>query len=259
MKGSTVGRECTIDEVKKKGLNNVVLKDLNLAKEVQRSTGSKNTNDYGLHLGTRAKASLLSQLRQDVMFLSQCGVMDYSLLVGVVNMQSARKKHLEFPVARDSFRKEQETLLRGAPEVNKNILTIHDNRKTLLSSLLRRTSKHVATLCSYPVHAIAAPLLYLLQKLHTVTEVTLSTVLTLPLPYYGAGICGVNGGALSVLHGKRCSQRAVYYLGLIDFLQPWTLRKVMERELKSLIGYNKHAISCVNPNEYSARYTTISF
>ena len=113
---------------------------------------------------------------------------------------------------------------------------------------------HLTTLATLPLRVIAAPLLYVVKKLHSMGEITLSTVLTLPLPYYGAGICGVDAGALSVLHGKRLGRRAVYYIGLIDFLQPWTTRKILERELKGLLGYDKHAISCVDPKEYGARF-----
>jgi hypothetical protein len=254
IKGSTAGRESSTDELMEKGVQNVVMKDMNLANEVQRNRSSnKNLNQYGLNLGARAKASLLSQLRQDALFLSQCGVMDYSLLVGIVKMQNAR---LLFDLPWCHRSKGQHKAL-PMQNMDGSTLSIHDIKKETFSYLLRRTAKHVANLFSFPIHAIAAPLLYIVQKLHTATEVTLSTVLTLPLPYYGAGICGVDGGALSVLHGKRCGQRAVYYLGLIDFLQPWTFRKVIERELKGLMGYNKNAISCVDPNEYSARF--ISF
>jgi len=254
IKGSTAGRESSTEELMEKGVQNVVMKDMNLAKEVQRIRSiSKNFNQYGLNLGARAKASLLSQLRQDALFLSQCGVMDYSLLVGIVKMHNAR---LLFDLPRCHRSKGQHKAL-PIQNMDRSTLSIHDIKKETFSYLLRRTAKHVANLFSFPVHAIAAPLLYIVQKLQTAAEVTLSTVLTLPLPYYGAGICGVDGGALSVLHGKRCGQRAVYYLGLIDFLQPWTFRKVIEREVKGLMGYNKHAISCVDPNEYSARF--ISF
>jgi hypothetical protein len=43
-------------------------------------------------------------------------------------------------------------------------------------------------------------------------------------------------------------------MGLIDFLQPWTTRKVLERQWKSIIGYDTGAISCVDPEEYASRF-----
>jgi hypothetical protein len=81
-----------------------------------------------------------------------------------------------------------------------------------------------------------------------------SSVLTLPLPYYGAENPGVNGGVFSVVEGHRSGNRAIFFMGLIDFLQPWTTRKVLERRLKGVMGYDVHAISCVSPEEYASRF-----
>lgn len=74
------------------------------------------------------------------------------------------------------------------------------------------------------------------------------------MPYYGSGSCVVDGGKLSVFHGERRGERAIYYMGLIDFLQPWTKRKVVERYLKGIIGYDTNAISSVTPEEYATRF-----
>jgi hypothetical protein len=243
LKGSTVGRLCSEEERQQKG-SNAVLKDLNLANEMQDPLSSSRLDEHGLHIGTRSKASLLSQLRQDVNLLIQCGVMDYSLLAGVVNMErdsdgilpNMPTTHLRnFALRREKHKK------------NKN--ADEESRSRLLS----RTLGFV----SLPIRAILAPPLFVLDKMHTLGEVTLSTLLTYPLPYYGSGICGVDGGLLSVVHGKRQGRRAVYYFGLIDFLQPWTARKVVEREIKGLLGYDKKAVSAVTPEEYGKRF--ISF
>ena len=56
------------------------------------------------------------------------------------------------------------------------------------------------------------------------------------------------------MQGKRRGDRAMYYMGLIDFLQPWTARKVVEKNLKGLMGYDTKAISCVDPEEYANRF-----
>ena len=81
-----------------------------------------------------------------------------------------------------------------------------------------------------------------------------SSIVTLPMPYYGSGKCGVDGGMQSVIYGYRRGDRSVYYLGLIDFLQPWTARKKMERKLKGVLGYDTNAISCNSPEEYASRF-----
>jgi hypothetical protein len=46
----------------------------------------------------------------------------------------------------------------------------------------------------------------------------------------------------------------MYYLGVIDFLQPWTVKKRLERDFKGLAGYDKSGISCVAPSDYAARF-----
>ena len=105
-----------------------------------------------------------------------------------------------------------------------------------------------------PVRLMLAPPLFFTRRLWHGLERTLSSVLTYPLPYYGSSACVVDGGALSVLHGTRYGKRAIYYLGLIDFLQPWTTRKVAEKQLKGFLGYDTKAISCVDPDEYASRF-----
>lgn len=236
LKGSTVGRECSEEEKVKKG-NNAVLKDLDLAREVEtvKSAGSssRRPTGYGFHLGPTNKAALLSQLRRDVKLLIECQVMDYSLLVGVVNMDSGR-----FDVGALTTVENQEAIFRRLANSKKGARKL----KTLTHAVLN------------PLQSICAPVIYFARRTLRFSESTLSTVLTLPLPYYGAGSCGVDGGGLAMVDGSRTGKRALFYMGLIDFLQPWTARKVVERQLKGLIGYDIHAISCVSPEEYASRF-----
>jgi len=78
--------------------------------------------------------------------------------------------------------------------------------------------------------------------------------LDFPLPHYGAATTLVDGGALSCLYGCRRGKRVTYYLGVIDFLQPWTVKKRLERDLKGLVGFDKAGISCAAPAYYAARF-----
>jgi len=242
LKGSTVGRECSAEEKEKKR-NDAVLKDLDLAREVhlmKTITPPTSTPTHGFHIGARLKSSLLSQLRKDVKFLVNCGVMDYSLLVGVVDMDTYRcKKSLA----------DSKTIPKTVD--NRPSLSANENAKI---EKRNKTIRRAISMTSFPLRTAIAPPLYMAQKLYNLADITLSSVLTLPLPYYGAGICGVDGGALSVLHGRRLGHRCVYYVGVIDFLQPWTMRKVLERDLKGIAGYDVNAISCVDPKEYGARF-----
>jgi hypothetical protein len=233
LKGSTVGREVSQEELERKG-NNAVLKDMDLAKEVElvRSMGMR---EFGLTIGATAKAALLSQLREDVKFLVDCRVMDYSLLVGIVHMD---------------IHKKQESLRRAMDSINK--------QDRLLQQLEHKPKRKLDSKAIYilttPARLLLSPSLYIARKTWNLMRLTLDSIITTPMPYYGSGSCGIDGGKLSVFHGKRRGDRAVYYMGLIDFLQPWTVRKVLERQLKALLGYDTKAISSVTPEEYASRF-----
>ena len=45
----------------------------------------------------------------------------------------------------------------------------------------------------------------------------------------------------------------LYFLGIIDILQPYNLRKKVENKIK-LIRENANAISCIAPKDYSKRF-----
>ncbi|KAL7527907.1 hypothetical protein ACHAWF_002354 [Thalassiosira exigua] len=76
-----------------------------------------------------------------------------------------------------------------------------------------------------------------------------------PLPYHGARLTVVDGGPLSVIDGTRRGRRATYYLGIIDFLQPWTVAKRLERDLKGWTpGTDGSAVSCAAPGDYAERF-----
>lgn len=197
LKGSTVGRECSQEERKSKGAN-AVLKDLDLKREVddelkkfnENRGGRKRTTRPGLCIGRKRKLALMAQLERDVDLLRRCNVLDYSLLVGVVDM-----------------------------EMN-NGSEMRESPSALLPKLVQRFFHWI----------------------------------DFPMPYYGAGMTKVNGGALSSLRGSRKGKEVVFYLGVIDFLQPWTIKKRLERDLKGLAGYDKSAISCVTPTDYADRF-----
>jgi 1-phosphatidylinositol-4-phosphate 5-kinase len=235
LKGSTVGREVSEEELKSKG-NNAVLKDLDLAREVElvrsleKDQHTPSTN-YGLTIGATAKAALLSQLRMDVKLLVDCQVMDYSLLVGVVNMES----HLKYEKS-----------------ARKALVAMQKQGRKFSQS--KKFEERALWALGAPLRLVSEPPIFLARQVWSLTQRTVSSIITSPLPYYGSGKCSVDGGLYSVLHGSRNGDRAVYYIGLIDFLQPWTTRKVVERKIKGFMGYDTNAVSCVTPEEYADRF-----
>lgn len=80
LKGSTVGREYPELENKK---DNPVLKDMNWINKGKI-----------LEFGPEKRALLTEQLRRDKEMLKKLNVMDYSLLVGIHNMQRGNKDNV---------------------------------------------------------------------------------------------------------------------------------------------------------------------
>jgi hypothetical protein len=221
-----------LEERQERG-NQAVLKDLDLEREVnviKKLPPSFGLSEYGISIGPEAKSALLSQLRRDLNLLVSCSVMDYSLLVGVVNLECS-----------DSEAKFKRNLP-AKVEIEKVLNHMSGSRHKKVFSL------------AAPVRQIIAPGICVGQILYNSFSSTLSSIFTPPFPFYGAGACGVDGGTLSVLAGKRLGRRALYYIGVIDFLQPWTTQKVLEKELKGIMGYEKTAISCAHPKDYAERF-----
>lgn len=75
LKGSTIGRDCSIKERLSKG-SSAILKDINVYEKNEWQGGA-------FHVGSELKAALMTQLKRDVELLKRCQVIDYSLLVGV--------------------------------------------------------------------------------------------------------------------------------------------------------------------------------
>lgn len=81
LKGSAFGRE--YDEEKAKTNPKAVLKDINWVNRGRT-----------LELGPEKRALLSEQLRRDMEFLKKMKVMDYSLLVGIHNMERGNRDNL---------------------------------------------------------------------------------------------------------------------------------------------------------------------
>lgn len=168
LKGSTLGRECSEEERLSKG-KDAILKDLDLAKEMNVEDQSNDIQRGIFALGSSRKAALFDQLKRDIALLVSCSVIDYSLLVGVE------------PVAQVEL------------QTGSSVLTAKGTRSS-----------------------------------------------------------DVDGGELSIMEGLRKGLPAVYYFGLIDFLQPFNAKKMIEWRVKSFL-HEKDTFSCVPPEVYATR------
>jgi 1-phosphatidylinositol-4-phosphate 5-kinase len=222
LKGSTVGRECSTEEHQSKG-SEAVLKDLDLVHEAElvrsferKGLGRPRGHGDVIAIGPTEKSALLSQLKKDVGLLVECNVIDYSLLVGVVNMET---HEMEFGPIESPLRQ----LVPRKPRLTDNVMT-----------------------------AIVTTIRFLMVPSRQVWS-TVEKALSWPLPYYGSGECVVDGGKLANVHGERRGQRAIFYFGLIDFLQPWDFKKTIEWKAKGLF-YQAGSYSCVPPDQYADRF-----
>ncbi|KAL7566693.1 hypothetical protein ACA910_017753 [Epithemia clementina (nom. ined.)] len=245
LKGSTLGRKCSLDEIQRKG-SMAVLKDLNLANEVEKmrssqhfsgrrleSRGNSNNKSFdntfttkdGLHIGPVAKSGLLAQLRKDVKLLVECNTIDYSLLVGVHPRRSPTLDFLHGVISQRCFYDEAKSL---APVV--------------LSAKARRFKTRLMFGHSFGLKANKdASNLPKLQSASVLYDDTWEQ-------------CGVNCGQLSKVFGERLGNPCVYYFGLIDFLQPYNHKKEAEYRWKTLKYGRRGGFSCIPPRPYAERF-----
>jgi 1-phosphatidylinositol-4-phosphate 5-kinase len=226
LKGSTMGRECSAKEKASKGPA-AVLKDLDLVKEVDllkslRSNRGPPKSRVGLHIGSWAKMKLMTQLRRDVGLLKDCKMIDYSLLVGVMPRHPKTPSIYDLVVASFSDGIEQRA--------------IHENDVGATVKIL------------IPFKMMFAPIAVVAKGVAVSTK----NMFARRLPYFGAQLCGVDTGACAHVDGKRLGRKAMYYFGLIDFLQPFNWKKELEWKWKRL-RYGE-GFSCVPPDEYADRF-----
>ncbi|KAF1330101.1 Phosphatidylinositol4phosphate5kinase, partial [Globisporangium splendens] len=175
---------------------NVVLKDNDLTARVR--------------LDPKVAEELYDQLVKDANFLSRLGIMDYSLLLGVHNVEYMVNPDLAEEV------EESSPALGGLQG---------KNRTSAQTDLTHRSGKGRA---SNPT-ANSPP----------------RTKQRAGLPRFGTGTRRAN-----TVVGP-----SIYYFGLIDILQQWTMEKKMERFAKTkLLGKDTDGLSALPPTAYCDRF-----
>ncbi|KAF8888608.1 hypothetical protein BD779DRAFT_1523933 [Infundibulicybe gibba] len=211
LKGSTVGR--LYPEEKAAQNPRAVLKDLNWI-----------NREKMLELGPEKRALLTEQLRRDAEFLKKINVMDYSLLVGIHNMQrgnrdNVRKNTLKVfspDIPTPPHRKPTQKVGSKSPEASMV-------RRAMRSSDPKRLGKD-----------------------------------TIRLPEEDTGdrqhfIFYRDEGGLRATDEANDGLDTIYYLGVIDILTPYSGVKKLEHFWKGLRA-DRHKISPVPPEEYSDRF-----
>ncbi|KAJ3836608.1 SAICAR synthase-like protein [Lentinula raphanica] len=284
LKGSTVGRlwraknpeadeksqtETTNSEKerrKEKKKSNPVLKDLNWI-----------NGHHKLELGPEKRALLTEQLRRDKEFLKAISVMDYSLLVGIHNMQrgnrdNVRRKTLK--VFEPSIPKELARSVSAVGTHGYGGIGASTGALGMSKSMSSHHPHNVGKGGGYTTtpEAIAMrramrssdPKALSLPSNSSVLPDSLNPKPNGPGSYGDAG--GARGadnrlnfifyqdeGGLRATDEENRDLATIYYLGVIDILTPWGTGKRVENFWKGLSA-DRHKISPVPPSEYAERF-----
>ncbi|KAL4243635.1 PIPK domain-containing protein [Abortiporus biennis] len=214
LKGSTVGREYPEEKAQKNP--RAVLKDLNWINRGKT-----------LELGPEKRALLTEQLRRDSELLKRLYVMDYSLLVGIHNMQRGNKDNVR-----------RNTLKVFSPEIH---------------PLTRRKK----TQSKGPSSPEAIALRRIMRESDPVRLDSAGPTIQLPDEDIGGErqyfIFYQDEGGLRATDETNGDMDTIYYLGVIDILTPYTTFKKLEHFWKGLKA-DRHKISPVPPVEYGNRF-----
>ena len=182
---------------------------------IDNSTSHDSTSGALLQVTPMVKEQILQQLRNDVQFLNSCLVMDYSLLMGIESLWSTNTNDDD-----DTNQNQNQN------DYDVNHKTEEDDNghpqrtRRIWHNFWRRRRGRFH------------------QNQHWDREIK--------------NIIGVS--PLSIQYGTNVhGQLERYYLGVIDFLQPYNYKKEIEYRCKSLM-YEKNAYSCVPPEIYAQRF-----
>jgi 1-phosphatidylinositol-4-phosphate 5-kinase len=205
LKGSTVGR--LYPEEKAAQNPRAVMKDLNWLNRHRT-----------LELGPEKRAYLSEQLKRDSDLLKRLNVMDYSLLVGVHNMQRGNRDN----VRRNTLKVFQPDVAARRPVRSKN----EASAATAMRRAMRQSD---------------------LQELAPETHLPEASADMEHFIFYQD-----EGGYRATDESNR-SLDMIYYLGIIDICTPYTFFKKVEHFWKGLSA-DRHKISPVPAEEYGDRF-----
>ncbi|KAF9560000.1 Phosphatidylinositol-4-phosphate 5-kinase [Mortierella alpina] len=208
LKGSTLGRAISDEELN--GNPRATQKDLNWVNRNKK-----------LELGPVKRHLFVEQTKRDVQLLSRLNIMDYSLLVGIHDIERGNKDNI-----RDN------TLKVFHPDTSAPLAREASRRDKRGSKV---TALRMAVKVSDPV-ALGPS--------------------TLPSDSFSERrncIFYADDGGLLSTSEQNDSGQDLYYLGIIDILTPYNYVKKVEHLWKSL-SQDKHAISSVHPKEYAQRF-----
>jgi len=206
LKGSAFGREYPEEAARKNP--RAVLKDKNWVNRGRT-----------LELGPEKRALLSEQLRRDMDFLTRRKVMDYSLLVGIHNMERGN---------RDNLRENQLSVFHPEVPVRRKPSSIKgQSDASNVRKAVRRSDPKMLDVASQLPTADSADRKHFL--------------------FYQ------DEGGLRATDEANQNMDVIYYLGVIDICTPYNTVKKLEHFWKGLTE-DRHTISCIEPMEYGRRF-----
>ncbi|KAK9368761.1 hypothetical protein V1509DRAFT_622728 [Lipomyces kononenkoae] len=212
LKGSTIGRD--YDERKLKNNKHATMKDLNWLRREKH-----------ISLGPRKRTQFMKQLEVDVKLLERLSIMDYSLLLGIHDLQKGNTEHI-----RDStltvFTPDQQMLERTPSRLERD----------------RRVSLRRAFSTANPA------------SLEQAIDVLRSEEYPFPKSFT---FYADDGGfrATDEIDGPLTE---IYYLGVIDCLTHYSFAKKVETFWKGL-SHSREKLSAIPPIEYGERFMKFIF
>ncbi|KAH8668612.1 hypothetical protein BX600DRAFT_435139 [Xylariales sp. PMI_506] len=219
LKGSTVGRDYREEDLEKNP--RATLKDLNWLRRKRH-----------LELGLQKKQMFLQQLQKDVRLMQRLQIMDYSLLIGVHDLQKGNEENLRG--------KTLQVFNPGGDATDDD----HERSRVLMRTPSKLESARKAR--------------ELRQMIRAERPVPLDQSSD-PMPeeleegYGRAGIFYNDDGGIRATHDDNTPGQEIYYLGVIDCLTHYGMIKKIEHFWKGL-SHDRTQISALPPHEYGERF-----
>ncbi|KAH7085646.1 hypothetical protein BKA63DRAFT_22453 [Paraphoma chrysanthemicola] len=216
LKGSTIGRDFKEEDLAANP--RATLKDLNWLRR-----------DLHLEFGPTKKKMFIEQMQKDVKLLQRLHIMDYSLLIGIHDLEKGNEENL-----RDKTLKVFQPGGEAAEDPQPNML-VRTPSKLEASRKARELRQMVKTQKPVPMEQTSSKMPDELQD-----------------PKRNFYFYSDDGG-FRATHEDDCPGEEIYYLGIIDCLTHYSLIKRMEHFIKGLAN-TESQISAIPPERYGDRF-----
>ncbi|XP_017073002.1 phosphatidylinositol 4-phosphate 5-kinase type-1 alpha [Drosophila eugracilis] len=199
----------------------------------------------GIFLETDKYNALMSTIRRDCMVLESFQIMDYSLLVGIHNLDLAAKEKREERIlnARAKLQR-KESAAQGPPSLNTDDDAPEADQNQLHA---------VASYASIPGTSAGAALnrTRSMNRQRLVAHSTALESITADMDVPLEEDEDVPAGGIPARSEN--DERLILYIGIIDILQSYRLEKKLEHTFKSIL-YNGDTVSVCRPSFYAKRF-----